>query len=119
MRTALPAPRAVFPILVLLAGGCAAARSVSDSALAQTVGAAWGPCGGARDSVRAALGAPDRTEYHEDEDLSERTRAFAQEWGYRMPPDSARVIRFGWHDGSNRCEVGERRLRWRDWEREV
>jgi hypothetical protein len=114
-------PLTAFAALVLLPllGACAVVNSGTNSALAQTVGASWGPCGGPRDSVQALHGTPDRREYGEDEDLSEKTKVHTQEWGYRVPPDSARVIAFTWGDGVRRCQVTERRLTWRAWEREI
>lgn len=114
----LRVPTAALVLMVFL-GGCAVVNTGTNSALAQTVGASWGPCGGPRDSVQARHGAPDRREYAEDEDLSDKTMVYTQAWGYRVPPDSARVIAFRWGDGVRRCEVTERRLTWQAWEREI
>lgn len=112
--------RAPWAVLLLpLLSGCAVANSATDSALAQTVGASWGPCGGPRDSVLARRGEPARRQYAEEEDVSDKTKVFAQEWAWRVPPDSARVVTFTWGEGIRRCQVRERTLRWRDWEREI
>jgi hypothetical protein len=116
-----PVPDSAVAALLLLPllGGCAVVNSGTNSALAQTVGASWGPCGVPRDSVQARDGAPDKRQYGEEEDLSDKTMVYTQEWGYRVPPDSVRVIAFRWGDGVRRCEVTERRLSWRAWEREI
>ncbi|HRX18902.1 MAG: hypothetical protein AB7N73_07040 [Gemmatimonadales bacterium] len=113
----------VFPgvliALATVAAGCAVANSAAESYTAQTVGAAWGPCGRLRDSVLVVHGEPAKRMYGDEEDVSDKTRVYTQELAWRLPVDSARVVAFTWGDGVRRCQVRERRLKWADWEREI
>ncbi len=99
--------------------GCAAANSGIDSALGQVVGANWGPCGGPRDRTLEKYGEPARRIYGDESDLSEDTKAFEQEWVWRVPPDSARVVTFRWGNSTQGCQVSEEKMTWKAWEQRI
>lgn len=75
---------------------------VATFAFQHTVGAKYGPCGAARDSVRLVRGKPYSTVAGDEEDLST---------GARLREDSIQVVRFRWGTGLSGCHVDERTAR--------
>lgn len=98
--------------------GC---QTVGNYAIDHTIGAEIGPCGGAQDSVRRELGAPDHKTVGDEEDVTEKTKAFEHEWAYLLAYDSAGttavrtdsldVVQFRWHSEATYCDVNERRVK--------